>query len=193
VTVTDTFEIAEHDSLSQGDFAVTFLQDGAAQTPDYTITNDGGGSYTLAFDPSATGRWQVDVSYSTYKFSEVYDVGPIEPENDIPIEHQTHRKGEERETIWSDRIMVRDGESHRVWLPRSAGKGYSVMVTREENRGMEVSVKKAFTFFDIRCKMFDTLAGNKSSAVVEYTVCMWDELSKQLDRANTELRRRVKV
>lgn len=189
MTATDTFTITEFVALVEADFTVTFLKDGAAATPGFTVTNDGGGGYTLVFTPTATGRWISSVVYSTYKFDGVYDVGPIEPENDIAIEHQAQRKGETRDTIYSDRITVRDGEAHRVWLPTKTGKGYSVMVTPVESRGVDLSVKKASTFFDIRCKMFDTLAGSKQSVVVEYTVALWDELSKQLDRTNSEIRR----
>lgn len=62
------------------------------------------------------------------------------------------------------------------------------MVTPEENRGANVSVKQASTFFDISCKMSDTLAGQKSTVVVAYTVMFWDEMSKQIDRVGGELR-----
>ena len=187
--VTDTFTIAEFPALAQIDFTVTFKQDGAVVTPDYTITNGGGGAYTLAFTPATTGSWWTRVGYSTYKFEQTYEVGPIEPENDIPIQHQTHAKGDIKDNIWSDRITVRDGESHRVILPRVAGKGYSVTVTQEETRGAEISVKKASTFFDIRCKMYDTLAGQKTTMVVEYTVIFWEKLDQTLKKTRANVRR----
>jgi len=131
----------------------------------------------------------VSVVYSTYKFEDTYEVGPIEPENDIPIEHQPRTKGDVKDLIWSERITVRDGETHRVVLPRAAGKGYSVMVTEEETRGAEISVKKASTFFELRCRMFDTLAGHKDSIVVEYTVMFWELLDKVIKWNREDIRR----
>jgi len=188
--ITDTFTIVEFDALVQGDFTVTFEQDGVSKTPDYTITNEGSGLYILTFDPPSTGSWWSRVVYNTYKFEQTYEVGPIEPEDDIPIEHQPRTNNEIKDMIWSDRITVRDGESHRVFLPRAAGKAYSVMVTPEETRGIALSVKKASTFFDIRCKMFDTLAGHKATTVVEYTVMFWEIQDRIIKGMREDITRR---
>ena len=187
--VTDTFTITEFPALSQGNFTVVFQKDGVVATPTFAITNGGGGAYTIVWTPTATGSWFVSVIYNTYKYQQTYEIGPIEPEDDIPIQFQTHAKGDIKDNIWSERITVRDGESHRVTLPKVAGKGYSVTVTPEETRGVYLSVKKASTFFDIRCKMSDTLAGNKQTTVVEYTVIFWEKLDQTLKKTRANVRR----
>ena len=188
--VTDTFTIVEFDSLGQGDFTVTFQQDGAVVTPDYTITNEGAGLYTLTFDPAATGSWWSRVVYTTYKFEQTYEVGPIEPDEDIPIEHQPRATDVVKDMIWSDRISVLSGESHRIFLPRVAGTAYSVNVTPEDMRGVQFSVRKVSTFFDINCKMFDTLAGEKPKAIINYTVLFWENQDRIRKRIREDVTRR---
>lgn len=187
--VTDTFTITEFPALAEVDFTVTFTQDGNVQTPDYTITNDGGGDYTLRFTPPTTGSWWTRVVYSTYKFEQTYEVGPIEPEEDIVIERQPRQSGDTGDFVWADNIVLVNGSTHRVNLPRTIGPDYSVSVTPVESRGVDVQVKRAQRYFDMKALFFDTLAGNKQTVMVRYTVHVWGSLEKELKRLRNELRR----
>ena len=187
--VVDTFTILEFDALVQGDFTVTFEQDGVSKTPTYTITNDGGGGYTLRFTPPTTGSWWSRVVYNTYKFEQTYEVGPIEPDADIKIERQPRQSHDEGDYVWADNIVLVEGTTHRVNLPRTIGPDYSVTVTPTESRGVDIKVQQAQRYFDMKALFFDTLAGNKQSAMVRYTVHVWGELEKEMKRLRNELRR----
>jgi hypothetical protein len=187
--VTDTFTITEFDSLVQADFTVTFEQDGVSKTPTYTITNEGSGEYQIVFEPETTGSWWLRVVYVTYKFEQTYEVGPIEPDEDIVIERQPRQTNDDGDFVWADNIVLVRNTTHRVNLPRTIGPDYSVSVTPVESRGVDVQVKRAQRYFDMKALFFDTLAGNRQSVMVTYTVHVWGELEKELKRLRNELRR----
>ncbi len=187
--VTDTFTITEFPALAEIDFTVIFTQDGSVVTPDYTITNNGGGGYTLRFTPETTGSWWSRVVYNTYKFEQTYEVGPIEPDTDIVIERQPRQSNEEGDFVWADNIVLVEGTTHRVNLPRTIGPDYSVSVTPTESRGVDVKVQIAQRYFDMTALFFDTLAGHKQTVMVRYTVHVWGELEKEMKRLRNELRR----
>ena len=187
--VVDTFTITEYPSLVQGNFTVVFRKDGVVATPSYVIANGGGGAYTITWTPSATGSWFVSVVYQTYKFEQTYEIGPLDPDLDIPVDSQPLSKNGKGDLMYSDRVTLADGQSRRITLPRDSGNGYSVAVQQVENRGASISVKEASTYFDISCKMHNTLAGNRTTVVVEYTVFFWKEHEEQHAQMRTDLRR----